>query len=204
MKPKTSTLSLSEEAAVWQQLQQRNERLAVMAVLVVVRKRKIKECWFAMHKRCTNPKLEGFHRYGGRGIKICSEWARPKCMMNFVNWAFAHGFYTDLMLDRENNNGNYTPANCRWVTPKVSASNREITPATTANGKRQITAILVNKEFRAKLEAKLRKAVIASNGAVYPSNVAAGHALGMVDGSGIGKCLHGRIKTSGGLTWRYL
>lgn len=69
--------------------------------------------WQNMKRRCFNPKHKSWHRYGGRGITICEEW---KIFKNFMEWAFANGYKDDLSLDRIDNNGNYEPSNCQWIT----------------------------------------------------------------------------------------
>lgn len=76
--------------------------------------------WKAMRKRCNNKNYHAYHRYGGRGITICDRWD------SFEN------FYEDMgnspsnihQLDRIDNDGDYKPLNCRWVTPKENANNR--------------------------------------------------------------------------------
>lgn len=75
--------------------------------------------WLSMKKRCTDPKWEGYYRYGGRGITFHESWN------NFVN------FFKDMgirpkgkQLDRINNNGNYEPGNVKWSTPKENSNNR--------------------------------------------------------------------------------
>lgn len=67
-------------------------------------------------------------RYGGRGIKICPEWDHPKGHVAFISWALANGWAEGLQIDRADNNGGYSPENCRFVTLKENLKNREMTP----------------------------------------------------------------------------
>jgi hypothetical protein len=77
--------------------------------------------WLEMRRRCTNTKAQNYRNYGGRGISISSVWSNP---VVFVEWALANGWAPGLHLDRINNNGNYEPANCRFITPTMNNLNR--------------------------------------------------------------------------------
>lgn len=75
--------------------------------------------WNKMRNRCNNANDDKYHLYGGRGIKMCDRWD------DFL------AFYEDMgdrplgmSLDRIDNDGNYEPRNCRWITQKQQCNNR--------------------------------------------------------------------------------
>lgn len=77
--------------------------------------------WKGMKQRCLNSNHPNYNIYGGRGIRVCQEWADN--FQNFMEWAVANGYSDNLSLDRIDVNGNYSPDNCRWVTQKEQCNN---------------------------------------------------------------------------------
>lgn len=79
--------------------------------------------WSAMKNRCYNPNDDYYHNYGGRGIKVCDRWRNS--VDNFLeDMGMPPEGYT---LDRKDNDGDYSPENCRWSTPKEQGRNKSDT-----------------------------------------------------------------------------
>ncbi len=90
-----------------------------------LRKHPLYNVWDGMKRRCHNSDNPHYKNYGGRGITIFAGWINN--FRAFYNWAIANGWKKGLWIDRINNDGNYRPENCRFVTSAVNNQNRRST-----------------------------------------------------------------------------
>ena len=88
--------------------------------------------WCNMKGRCNTKSCSFYEQYGGRGIKVCPEWEHD--FQAFYDWSMANGYRDDLTIDRIDNDGNYCPENCRWVTVTENARNRPCASRITVDG----------------------------------------------------------------------
>lgn len=103
--------------------------------------RKLYRVWASMKKRCGNKK-DKF--YGARGIKVCDEWRND--FFCFRDWAYKNGYDKtakkyECTIDRIDNNGNYEPSNCRWISLKEQNYNKRSNHFITINGKTQCATL---------------------------------------------------------------
>lgn len=101
--------------------------------------------YYAMTNRCYNPTFNGFHNYGGRGITVCEEWRNDR--QAFIDWAKSNGYKKELQLDRIDNDGPYSPDNCRWVTFKQQRRNTRFNTTNWEKGTRICTHCKIEKPF---------------------------------------------------------
>lgn len=89
--------------------------------------------------RCHNPKNKDYSNYGARGIQVEAPWYVDGHMNYpaFHEWYVAEEekarqiydekYWDKFQVDRVNNDGNYSPDNCRLTTPKVQSNNTRLT-----------------------------------------------------------------------------
>lgn len=95
--------------------------------------------WKWMHSRCYNPGDPMYQYYGMRGIEVCQEWHNAE---SYVEWALEHGWKKSsrLQIDRIDNDGNYSPDNCRVVSNVINANNKSNNVIVEAFGERKTVA----------------------------------------------------------------
>lgn len=89
--------------------------------------------WRGMIRRCTDAKDPSYYKYGERGISVDPSWFEFE---EFHVWSIRNNWTESckLEIDRINNNGPYSPENCRLVTHKVNSRNKENTRVIEYNG----------------------------------------------------------------------
>lgn len=83
---------------------------------------RIYRIWQGLKGRCENENNPRYDRYGARGIKVCEEW--DKSFESFYEWSMKNGYSEDLSIDRIDNDGDYSPRNCKWSTNEEQCNNR--------------------------------------------------------------------------------
>jgi len=100
----------------------RLERAASACTRHGLSKHKLYKVHTSLKGRCFNKNNQSFRYYGGRGITVCKEW---KDSFNvFFEWAMSNGWEEGLDLDRKDNDGDYCPENCRFVTRRINLQNK--------------------------------------------------------------------------------
>ena len=93
--------------------------------------------WQRLRRRCYLKSCSDYPRYGGRGIVVCSRW-----LESFQNFFEDMGLRpgTKYEIDRIDNDGPYSPKNCRWATKKQQARNRRSNRLVTFRGETKCLA----------------------------------------------------------------
>jgi len=97
-----------------------------------LRRHPLYEIWAGMKGRCNNEKELCYKNYGGRGIEVCLGWKIDFKL--FYDWSLENGYEKGLQLDRIDNDGNYEPGNCRWVTQYENVNNTDRMRTTNSSG----------------------------------------------------------------------
>jgi len=100
---------------------------------------RVYKMWHNMLQRCRG-------KYKERGIAVINEW---RDFETFYEWAKKAGYKDDLSLDRADNNGDYCPDNCRWVTPSVQTRNTRKIWKNNTSGYRGVSKTSTGKKWRA-------------------------------------------------------
>ena len=93
--------------------------------------------WLRIKSRCYYPKNNRYHRYGGRGIKMCPEWLD---FTNFYNWSMNNGYKEGLTIERIDIDKDYEPSNCCWIPLEEQARNKSNTVWRTYQSRRMCMA----------------------------------------------------------------
>jgi uncharacterized protein (DUF433 family) len=78
-------------------------------------------------------RLKGHEEY--KNVPICEEWEND--FIKFRQWAIENGYQKGLQIDRIDNDGDYSPSNCRWVDRKTQSNNKSTNIVLEYNGKTQ-------------------------------------------------------------------
>lgn len=100
-------------------------------------KTRLYQIWCHMKNRCYKDNNSFYEVYGGRGIIICEEWLNSPEV--FMEWSNKNGYSDNLQIDRINNNGNYSPNNCRWVSCSENIRNQRLLRSTNTSGYRGVS-----------------------------------------------------------------
>lgn len=94
--------------------------------------------WESMKQRCLNPNASDYHRYGGRGVTVCSRWKD-----SFENFLADMGERPEgKSLDRIESEKGYEPNNCKWSTPREQQLNKRSNPTIIYQGRSVAVAVL--------------------------------------------------------------
>ncbi len=100
---------------------------------VTERSTRLYRIWRGILARTSYDSQTCYKNYGGRGITMCDEWRDN--FISFRNWALSNGYADDLSIDRLDNDGDYTPSNCKWSTRKEQNNNQRSNLVLSFDGK---------------------------------------------------------------------
>lgn len=117
-------------------------------------KKALHKTWLALRSRCSkNTKNPNYTRYAGRGISVCQRWndtsrssrqgkGGSSPTRGFLNFLEDMGltWFEGATIDRIDNDGDYTPENCRWVTKSENSRKRIEDSGNPENNKERVNA----------------------------------------------------------------
>ena len=111
--------------------------------------------WVNMKDRVFNTNSDRYKYYGDRGITICEEWLD---VQNFYDWAMSNGYEENkgLSIDRIDNDGGYSPENCRWVTRTIQSRNKRIQKNNTS-GYKGVSFVKKANKYKAQIKVNREK-----------------------------------------------
>jgi len=112
--------------------------------------------WDNMVRRVKDNNRPEFKNYGGRGITVCTRWLDVKNFIEDMYPTYSKG----LQIDRKDNEGGYTPSNCRWVTPSLNAQNTRVLRKTNTSGYRGVCFYKSHNKWVAQIAVKYKRKFI--------------------------------------------
>jgi hypothetical protein len=142
--------------------------------------------WNGIKQRCYSPKRKDYHKYGGKGVKMCDEWKNDA--QAFIDWCLDNGWHKSLVVDKD--------IKCRElsITPAIYS------PETISFITVQQNAHEANAKEVLQLDKDTNQVI-----STYESCVSAAISLGKpkTAKSSIANCARGITKTSFGYKWKY-
>lgn len=93
---------------------------------------RLRSIYDGMVARCYDTKDKSYRWYGAKGIKICNDWLNDH--MKFVEWALNNGYESNLSIERIDEDKDYCPENCTWISLSENAKYKTTTNYIIVNG----------------------------------------------------------------------
>lgn len=129
----------------------RNDMIVKAVTKHSLSKHPLYSVYMDMKRRCYVKNSKAYPDYGARGIIVCEEWLNN--IKSFYDWGLENGWQKGLELDRRDNNGNYEPSNCRFITRAVGNTNTRRNINVTAFGETK-TATEWSRDRRCKVASR--------------------------------------------------